>query len=35
MIGEVHYWRDLSRVLDAIAEELKEPFVETVAQILA
>jgi hypothetical protein len=35
MTGEIHYWRDLSRVLDAIAEELKEPFVEVVTQILA
>ena len=23
MIGEIHYWRDLSRVLDAISSELK------------
>ncbi len=23
MIGEVHYWRDLSRVLDGISAELK------------
>jgi len=25
MIGEVHYWRDLCRVLDAISAELKQP----------
>ena len=25
MIGEVHYWRDLSRVLDAISAEVKQP----------
>jgi hypothetical protein len=25
MIGEVYYWRDISRVLDGIANELKEP----------
>lgn len=35
MLGEVHYWRDLARVLDAIALELKQSFVETVVQILA
>ena len=23
MIGEIHYWRDLARVLDAISQELK------------
>jgi hypothetical protein len=28
MIGEVHYWRDLSRVLDGISAELKQPQVE-------
>ena len=30
MLGEVHYWRDLARVLDAIWQELKQSFVETV-----
>ena len=35
MIGEIHYWRDIQRVLDAINTELKVPYVETVAQILA
>ena len=28
MIGEVHYWRDLSKVLDGISAELKQPGVE-------
>ena len=28
MLGEVHYWRDISRVLDAINEELKQPQIE-------
>ena len=35
MIGEIHYWRDVYRVLDALNTELKIPFVEVVAQILA
>ena len=35
MIGEIHYWRDIHRVLDAISGELKLPFVEVVVQILA
>ena len=35
MIGEVHYWRDMARLLDAIVKELREPFVEVVVQILA
>ena len=30
MIGEVHYWRDIHRVLEAISDELKLPFVEVV-----
>ena len=30
MIGELHYWRDIHRVLDAISKELKMPFVEVV-----
>lgn len=25
MIGEVHYWRDLSFVLDGLASEVKQP----------
>mmetsp|Transcript_24812 Transcript_24812/g.33215 ORF Transcript_24812/g.33215 Transcript_24812/m.33215 type:complete len:152 (+) Transcript_24812:895-1350(+) len=35
ILGEVHYWRDLARVLDAISKELKQSFVETSLQILA
>jgi len=35
VLGEVHYWRDLARVLEAISTELKQPFVETALQILA
>lgn len=34
MIGEVHYWRDLSRILDGISAELKQPQVEMTVQIL-
>ena len=34
MIGEVHYWRDMARVLEAITDELRQPFVEVVVQIL-
>lgn len=34
MIGEVHYWRDLSRVLDGISAELKQPQVELTVQTL-
>jgi hypothetical protein len=30
MIGEVYYWRDLSRVLEAIMEELRQPLVEVI-----
>lgn len=29
MIGEVHYWRDMSRILDGINEEVKQVYVET------
>ena len=28
MLGEIHYWRNLTRVLDAIHQELKQPQVE-------
>jgi len=35
MIGEVHYWRDITRVLEAINLELKQPFVEVVIQVLS
>ena len=34
MIGEVHYWRDLSKVLDGISAELKQPGVEVTVHIL-
>lgn len=34
MIGEVHYWRDLNLVLDGILQEVKQPQVELVVQIL-
>lgn len=34
ILGEVHYWRDLARLLDAINKELKQSFVETSMQIL-
>jgi len=34
ILGEVHYWRDLARVLDAISKELKQGFVEISSQIL-
>jgi hypothetical protein len=34
MLAEVHYWRDMSRVLEAVTEELRQPFVEVVVQIL-
>lgn len=28
MIGEVHYWRDMSRILDTINNEVKQNYVE-------
>ena len=28
MIGEIHYWRDLSRILEAINTEVKQSYVE-------
>lgn len=34
MLGEIHYWRDISRVLEAVTEEIRQPFVEVVIQIL-
>lgn len=30
MLGEVHYWRDLSCVLDGISAEVKQPQVELI-----
>ena len=35
MIGEVHYWRDMSRILEAINTEVKQNYVEISMQILA
>ena len=35
MIGEVHYWRDMSRILDAINNEVKQSYVEVCVQVLA
>lgn len=35
MIGEVHYWRDMSRILDSINEEIKQVYVEVCVQTLA
>ena len=35
MIGEVHYWRDLTRILDAVNGECKQNYVEIVVQVLA
>ena len=34
MLGEIHYWRDLSRILDGISAELKQPQVEVIVQTL-
>lgn len=34
MLAEVHYWRDMARILEAVTEELRQPFVEVVVQIL-
>jgi hypothetical protein len=35
MIGEIHYWRDMSRILDAINNEVKQNYVEICVQVLA
>lgn len=35
MIGEVHYWRDMSRILDGISTEVKQGYVEISLQVLA
>ena len=35
MIGEVHYWRDMARILEAVNKEVVQPCVEVVVQILA
>ena len=34
MLGEVHYWRDLFRILDSLSQEVKQPQVELTVQIL-
>ena len=34
MLGEVYYWRDLSRLLDGLSSELKQSSVEMIVQIL-
>lgn len=35
MVGEVHYWRDMARILEAVSLELKQSYVEVSLQILA
>jgi Dynein heavy chain, N-terminal region 1 len=35
MIGEIHYWRDLSRILDAANNEVKQSYVEITVQVLS
>jgi hypothetical protein len=30
MLAEINYWRDMARVHDAVSEELKQSFVESV-----
>jgi len=35
MIGEVHYWRDMARILEAVNTEVKQNYVEISIQILA
>lgn len=34
MIGEIHYWRDLSRILEAVNTEVKQSYVEITVQVL-
>ena len=34
MLAEIYYWRDMSRVLDAVAEELKSTFVDQTVDVL-
>mmetsp|Transcript_5222 Transcript_5222/g.8083 ORF Transcript_5222/g.8083 Transcript_5222/m.8083 type:complete len:176 (+) Transcript_5222:451-978(+) len=34
MMGEVHYWRDLSRILEGVSGEIKQPQVEVTVQLL-
>jgi hypothetical protein len=35
MSGEIHYWRDLARILDDINNEIKQSFVEITVQVLS
>lgn len=35
MIGEIHYWRDMSHILDGINCEIKQSYVEVTLQTLA
>lgn len=35
MIGEIHYWRDMARILDAVNTEVKQGYVEICVQVLA
>jgi hypothetical protein len=34
MIGEIHYWRDLARILEAANNEVKQGYVEITIQVL-
>jgi len=34
MLSEIHYWRDMARILDACCNEVKLPFVEFTLQVL-
>ena len=34
MIGEIHYWRDLARILEAANNEVKQSYVEITVQVL-
>ncbi len=35
MIGEIHYWRDMARILDSVNAEVKQSYVEICVQVLA
>lgn len=35
MLGEIHYWRDLNRILSAVDAEVKQDFVEITIQLFA
>lgn len=34
IIAEIFYWRDITRVLDAVSQEIKQPYVEMVLQLM-